>query len=97
MEDVSPFQDGKQASIQIPWWLSGKESACNAEDTGDAGSIPGLGRSPGGKDGNHSSILAWEIPWTEEPMNYSLWGHKEIPEKSSPPEGDHRKWWGSFV
>ena len=23
----------------------------------------------------HSSILAWEIPWTEEPD--SLWGHKE--------------------
>ena len=92
MEDVSPFQDGKQASIQIPWWLSGKESACNAEDAGDAGSIPGLGRSPGGRDGNHSSILAWEIPWTEEPTNHSLWGHKEIPEKSSPVGGDHRKW-----
>ena len=25
-----------------PWWLSDKESTCNA---GDAGSIPGLGRS----------------------------------------------------
>ena len=21
-----------------------------------------------------SSILAWEIPWTEEPDGYSLWG-----------------------
>ena len=29
-----------------PWWLSGKESACHA------GSIPGLGRSPGGGNGN---------------------------------------------
>ena len=27
--------------------LAGKESTCNAGDTGDAGSIPGLGRSPG--------------------------------------------------
>ena len=27
---------------------AGKESACNAGDTGDAGSIPALGRSPGG-------------------------------------------------
>ena len=25
----------------------------------------------------HSSILAWEIPWTEEPGG-SPWGHKEL-------------------
>ena len=24
----------------------------------------------------HSSILAWEIPWTEEPVGYSSWGCK---------------------
>ena len=30
----------------------GKESACNAGTTGDAGSIPGLERSPGGGSGN---------------------------------------------
>ena len=30
----------------------GKEATCNAGDTGDAGSIPGLGRSPGGENGN---------------------------------------------
>ena len=23
------------------------------------------------------SILAWRIPWTEEPEGYSPWGHKE--------------------
>ena len=34
---------------RLPWWFSGKESACNA---GGAGSIPGLGRSPGGGNGN---------------------------------------------
>ena len=33
-------------------WSSGKETACNARDTGDAGSIPGLGRSLGGGHGN---------------------------------------------
>ena len=38
-----------------------EESACNA---GDLGSIPGLGRSRGG---GHGNILAWRIPWTEEP------------------------------
>ena len=30
----------------------GKESSCNAGDTGDAVSIPGSGRSPGGGLGN---------------------------------------------
>ena len=25
----------------------------------------------------HSSILAWEIPWTEEPVGYSLKSQKE--------------------
>ena len=25
----------------------------------------------------HSSILAWRIPWTEEPDGYSPWDHKE--------------------
>ena len=25
----------------------------------------------------HSSILAWRIPWTEEPGGHSPWGHKE--------------------
>ena len=29
--------------------------------------IPGSGRSPGEGMATHSSILAWEIPWTEGP------------------------------
>ena len=33
----------------------------------DTGSIPGLGRSPGEGNATHPSILAWEIPGTEEP------------------------------
>ena len=35
-------------------------------NVGDAGSISGLGRSLGEGNGTHSSILAWEIPCTEE-------------------------------
>ena len=34
---------------------------------GDVGSIPGSGTSPEKEMATHSSILAWEIPWTEEP------------------------------
>ena len=26
----------------------------------------------------HSSILAWRIPWTEEPGGYSPWGHTKL-------------------
>ena len=44
-------------------------------NAGDSSSIPGSGRSPGEGNGNHSSILAWEIPCTEEPGG--PWGHKE--------------------
>ena len=45
-----------------------KNSPANAGDIGDSGSIPGLGRSPGEEIlATHSSILAWRIPWTEEP------------------------------
>ena len=29
--------------------------------------IPESGKSPGEGNGTDSSILAWEIPWTEEP------------------------------
>ena len=35
-------------------------------NAGDTGSIPGSGRSPGEGMATHSSILAWEIPWTKE-------------------------------
>ena len=36
----------------LPCWLSGKESARPTEATGDARSIPGSGRPPGGGQGN---------------------------------------------
>ena len=47
-------------------WLSSKESACSAGDTGDLGLIPGLGRSLGEGLAAHPYIPAWRIPWTEE-------------------------------
>ena len=56
-------------SMSFPDGSVGKESTCNAGDTRDTGSIPGLGRHPGEGNGQnfHTSILAWKIPWTEEP------------------------------
>ena len=61
-----------------PGWFSGKESACNAGD-GDAGLVPGLGRSRGGGMATHSSILAWETPWTEEPGGLQFRGPQTWP------------------
>ena len=50
----------------LPWWLSGKDSACNV---GDLGSTPGSRRSDPLEKAmaTHSSILPWEILQTEEP------------------------------
>ena len=45
----------------------GKESTCNAGDTGDAGSVSGQDDPLEEEMAIHSSILAWIIPWTEEP------------------------------
>ena len=51
-------------NLGLPSWLSGKESPAKGET---------WGWSLGGEDllekgmATHSSILAWEIPWTEEP------------------------------
>ena len=40
----------------------GEESACSAGDTGDAGSIPGSGRSPGRRNGNPVRYSCLENP-----------------------------------
>ena len=65
---VSRFAQGKNKSLLIiiiglHWWLSSKESACNA---GDMSSITGSAESLEKEMATHSSILAWRIPWTEE-------------------------------
>ena len=44
-----------------------KNLLATAGDTGDVGSMPGSGGSLEKGMAIHSSILAWRIPWTEEP------------------------------
>ena len=48
-----------KVSLGLPQWLSSKESACN---TGDRGSIPGLGRCPGRGHGNPLQYSCLENP-----------------------------------
>ena len=48
------------------------------EDTRDLDSIPGSGRPAGVGNDNYSSMVAWKIPWKEEPAGYSPWSCKEL-------------------
>ena len=59
----------------FPGGSGSKASACNAEDLG---SIPGSGKFLKKEVVTHSSILAWRIPWTEDPGRLqSTRGRKE--------------------
>ena len=54
--------------MNLPDGSAGKESAFNTGDTGDAGSIPGLERSPGEGNGN---LLQYSC--LENPMDRGAW------------------------
>ena len=56
-----PFSD---LSLGLPSWLSGEGSAYSA---GDRGSVLGLEDLLEEGMAMRSSVLAWSIPWTEEP------------------------------
>ena len=59
----------------FPGGLDGKESACNA---GDLGSVPGLGRCPGGWHGNALQYSCLENPHGQRSLaGYSPWGCRE--------------------
>ena len=48
------------------------------QQTRDSVSNPGSGRSAGGGHGNHSRILAWRRPWTEEPGGLQSMGSQRV-------------------
>ena len=49
--------------LGLPKWLSSKEATEElARATGDMGSIPALGRSPGEEHGNPPQYFGWETP-----------------------------------
>ena len=56
------------AHIQLDYWLRGKESACNAGNTGGSGSIPQSGRSPGESNG-----YPFQYSGLENPMDRGAW------------------------
>ena len=70
--DMGPYQGNMRG---FPGSSVGKESACSS---GDLGSIPRSGRSPGEGNDNPSSILAWRIPWTEVPVGLQSMGSQRV-------------------
>ena len=58
------INNGNTVTMDFPGASVVKNLPANA---GDAGSIPGWERSPEEEKETHSSILAWEISWTEDP------------------------------
>ena len=44
------------------------------------------------KMATHSSILAWEIPWTEKPGGYRPWGCKRMGHDLETSEQSNYKW-----
>ena len=67
----------------FPGGSDGKESACNVRDLG---SIPGLGKSPGGGHGNPFQCSCLESPHEQRSLvGYSPWGHKESQNSEAQP------------
>ena len=56
----------------------------------DSGSIPGLGRSPGGGHGNPFQDSSLENSWTEEPGGLLVQSHKEVDMTSRLSTHSHR-------
>ena len=62
----------------FPAGASGKEPSCKWGDVRDTGSIPGLGRLTEKGKATHTNILAWKIPWTEEPGGLQSIGSQRV-------------------
>ena len=71
----------------FPGGSDGKESACSA---GDLGSIPGLGRSPGGGHGNPLQYSCLENPREQRSLvGCSPWTCKELDTAERPSAPTH--------
>jgi len=64
--------------VMLPKWLSGKESACQCRTQETR--VQSLGcEDPLEKEvATHSSILAWKVPWVEEPGGLQSMGPQRV-------------------
>ena len=67
---------GQDRKAGFPGGPDSKEPACNGSNPG---LIPGWGRPPLERGmAAHSSVLAWRIPWTEEPGGLQSMGSQTV-------------------
>ena len=65
------------AYLKPPWWLSGKEPACQCRTCTRCTLAPCLGKIPGGGTATHSGLLAGDSHGHKRLTGYSLWGRKK--------------------
>ena len=66
-----------KGSLHTTKWCMGKNLPADAGDTGDGVQSPGQEDPLEEEMATHSSILAWEIPWTQEPGRLQSGSYKE--------------------
>ena len=71
MNNFVEFVAGRAPLVAQP----GENPPANA---GDMGSVPGWGDPLEKGMATHSSILAWRIPWTEEPGRLQSMGSQSV-------------------
>ena len=73
---VAPVNLKKSVINGLLWWLSGKEPTLPMQET----QVLSLGQEdPLGKEmATHSSVLAWRIPWMEEPGGLQTTGSQRV-------------------
>ena len=65
-------------TYEVPRWLSGKESSGQCRIYRRLGFDPWVGKIPWSRKWQpHSSIFAWEIPWTEKPGGLRAMGSQQ--------------------
>ena len=87
--------------LRLPWWLSGKESACHAGTTGEAASIPGMGRSLGGGNGNKLQYSCLEnstdrIAWSAT-VHRVIKSQTQLKRKNTQAHVDLRRYYSSSI
>ena len=66
-----------RALVDSEGFSGGSDDKESTRSAGNLGSIPGLGRSPGGGHGNPLQYFPGESPWTEEPDRLYPCGNEE--------------------
>ena len=86
---------GQISSVGFLPMVSSKASACNA---GDRGLIPGLGRSPGGRNGNLVQYFCLKKSHGQRSLaGYRPWGHEESDMTEHTHMHIHASYWPDFV